>query len=711
MVFVEEDRSREIVKIKTAAHHRLRFGDRITVHGRYEGVDKRLAPPTRNYRASLIEIVSFEPPKTIREVYEPIPDPSLLLPAQVKISGTVRNKILRRGLCDVLVDANDQRVRVVVECPSDEFGSPVERGDVASFVGMPLWNVGGYFSRSTDHDCQPQLTLFVGNPDGARVEESPIFVDAQTIGLAVVATALLAAAGFVWLRMLRIQVRVRTRRLNAANSYLATSFEAARQAILLSDHQRRVVRVNSRFTDLFGFVPAPGEPLRNCLDRIARYLETDKNGTFLDLRRQAFERDSRSLVGTVEISAGDRILQTYVSPIKDAEGLYCGHLLSFEDVTENRRLENELLHARKMEAVGQLAGGVAHDFNNLLTVIISNLTLLEEVAIEGGVDPSEFGQPIEMAVRRGADLTRKLLTFSRKSQVEIRSVEANVLLKRVFGLVRRTFDSSVQLSLVLEPSAPTIRIDEVSVEQVLLNICINARDALLDGQGSISMRTKLSEHPTLGRTACLEIEDDGIGMKPEVKERIFEPFFTTKQRGSGTGLGLSAALGVVEQLGGKIECDSTWQLGTTFRLYFPCQGEDRELIQSAPAKAQRIAPANRGLRLLLVDDEEPLRVSGKFLLQALGHQVFTARNGREAIERLEEGAVDLVLLDLTMPEMTGSEAYRVIRDRWPDTPVIFCSGYSPERISALVRAESDTAFIAKPFRIAEISSAIEQLVH
>ncbi len=448
------------------------------------------------------------------------------------------------------------------------------------------------------------------------------------------------------------------------------SFDAISEAVLIGDAQGRLSSWNRQFAEMFGETPNQNEPIDNALALVSKRLSDSESWKLI--RNSAKDQWNNATTIRLTLENPARVVRAFVSGIVDHEGTYQGHIYTFEDITEKERLANELLQSQKMEAIGQLSGGVAHDFNNLLTIISANLSLIKFVSSEGNT--KEFIQSAETAIKRAAELTQQLLDFSRRSNLELQIVNLNEVVGRVGFLLRRTFDKSISLQIELCAIPLHANLDVNRIEQVLINICINARDALKGRNGKIAMRiVPIDDEGTEPLNfARIEIEDNGCGMSREVQARMFDPFFTTKKPGEGTGLGLSMAQGVIEQLGGRIVCQSTAGQGTRFRIELPlCEPAGSGKATNVPLKQMH----NPSLKVLIVDDEPLVRSATRALLRELGHQPAVAAGGREALEMLALENYDVVLLDLNMPDMSGKETFIELRQRWPDLPVAICSGY------------------------------------
>ena len=371
---------------------------------------------------------------------------------------------------------------------------------------------------------------------------------------------------------------------------------------------------------------------------------------------------------------------------------------------EKRRLQQQLLQAQKLEAIGTLAGGVAHDFNNILTGIIG---LADLIMLDSPSDSSLYrdAQEIKKAANRAATLVRQLLAFSRRQLMQPQRVSLNDVVLDMSRMLRRLIGEDVELKQVLAENLPPVKADPGQIEQVIANLAVNARDAMPEG-GELLLETSLvvldshycETHPWArpGKYVLLTVSDTGVGMDPTVRERIFEPFFTTKERGQGTGLGLSVVYGIVKQHDGLIHVYSEPGRGTTFRIYLPAlEGESEPLhhTESVPRVIQGSET------VLVVEDEEIVRALAVRALERAGYRVLEAGNGEEALEVLSRrrGEVGLVFADVVMPVMGGRELYDRVREMYPDLPFLFASGYSLNGVHQRFVLEEGLDFIAKPY--------------
>jgi signal transduction histidine kinase len=381
-------------------------------------------------------------------------------------------------------------------------------------------------------------------------------------------------------------------------------------------------------------------------------------------------------------------------------------------IADYQRMEEQLRQSQKMEAVGRLAGGVAHDFNNLLTVIAGYTALLREDLASSGEQP-ELDE-IQSAVKRASELTRQLLTFSRKQVWQPQVLNVNAVVSGMEGMLRRLIGEDIVFATALAGDLGSVKADPGQIEQVVMNLAVNARDAM-PGGGKLLIETKTvnleaGQIASLapGRYIQLSVSDTGHGMSAETASRIFEPFFTTKEVGRGTGLGLSTALGIVEQTGGTLTVESKLGAGTVFRAYLPWTAEEPSGEKGSwPAET----PGSGRATILLVEDETPLRKLILQVLKSAGHTVLEAATGDEALalSARHAGPIDLLLTDVVMPGMNGPELVAKLRTRRPDTAVLFMSGYDAHLVDK-TSLESTASFLPKPFSPRGLLSRIASLL-
>jgi len=384
---------------------------------------------------------------------------------------------------------------------------------------------------------------------------------------------------------------------------------------------------------------------------------------------------------------------------------------------ENEILLRELRHAKKMEAVGRLAGGVAHDFNNLLTVIQGYGNILKRRLVPRGECVEEIGELLG-ATERAAGLTRQLLAFSRSQDLKPQVLDIGDHVRGVQKMLDRVIGEDVELALEVAPDAGSVRADPGQLEQVLMNLMVNARDALPDG-GRIVIRANvvrlgpgdIPESPGLrpGPYVRLAVEDNGIGMDPETARHIFEPFFTTKEEGKGTGLGLAMVFGIVRQSKGAIRVRSRAGQGTKFEVYLPSVAPEPG---AAPGEPEPIEETRGTGTVLLVEDEDAVRNLLRGELQRVGYDVIPASNGDEAWQLVEGRGepVDLVVTDVVMPGMRGPDLVAKLREKWPELRVLFVSGWQDPDRTRLPDLDDDTRFLQKPFDPEQLVTVVHEMI-
>lgn len=384
---------------------------------------------------------------------------------------------------------------------------------------------------------------------------------------------------------------------------------------------------------------------------------------------------------------------------------------------ERGELQGHLIQAQKMEAFGQLAGGVAHDFNNILAVVMGNAELVE-FQIEDGdfAQVAEINQQISQAAHRGANLTRQLLTFARREAGHPRILNVTKTLREFEKLIRRLLEESVDLRFELSPDVPTVLIDPGRLEQVMMNLCVNARDAMPSG-GRLTVKTSCItlEKPLQVRSGILapgeyviiETRDTGTGIKPEVLERVFEPFYTTKPAGRGTGLGLATAHGIIRDAGGAIDILSIFGEGSNFLVYLAAQ--EAVYHDEGPTTSTPL-PRGVGSAILLCEDEDSVGTLMTRLLERGGFRVTAVASGAEALEELGHHEFDLLITDAVMPEMDGGALAQLANQKYPSLPVLFVSGYTGGVLESAGIQEDSIYFLRKPFRTRELLERISEVI-
>jgi two-component system cell cycle sensor histidine kinase/response regulator CckA len=499
--------------------------------------------------------------------------------------------------------------------------------------------------------------------------------------------------------------------------------QAAPDAILVMD-EGHIVLVNDRAEEVFGW--PRGELLGERADVLL--LDIDRVPALADLRRDADERGpGTSLMGTVALKIRRRDGTSFpaeasLSRVQTPQGRVTVAVI--RDMTERERLQAEAERQRsevqehrnqRLEALGQLAGGIAHDFNNMLGVIVNYANFVIEEAEAPAPDLTAIAADARQVIRagqRGTDLTHQLLKFARREVVRPRVLDLNAVIADTEALLRSSIGEHITLITRAAAALPLVTCDPGQIEQLLVSLAVNARDAMPSGGNLVidtaCARLGVGDHPDLapGDYVRLRISDSGQGMAPEVVERAFEPFFTTKASGEGTGLGLATVYGIVTQAGGSVTLTSEPGLGTTVTILLPA-GAAADPVAPVP---EPVVTAGHGETLLVVEDEAALRDVAGRILSGAGYHVLTADGGNQALElaAVHEGAIDLLVSDVVMPGMLGKElAERLVGVR-PDTRVLYMSGYAQPVLASQGTLEPGVALLEKPFTAADLLSAVRR---
>jgi PAS domain S-box-containing protein len=481
----------------------------------------------------------------------------------------------------------------------------------------------------------------------------------------------------------------------------------------LTDGNGVVIAVNKAYCDLVGMKAEDmeGKPFT------VVYAESENPAAILEQQHERFlaRAANRKIQRQRTLHNGQVMALEITDSFIELHGQPLLLFSLFRDVTTQRRLEEQLRQSQKMEAIGQLAGGVAHDFNNILTVIHGHASLLVSSELEESATRS--AQQITQAAERAAALTRQLLTFSRRQLIQPKKLDMNKIVNNMTDLLARLLGEDVALQLSYCVSPATVEADVGMMEQVLLNLAVNSRDAMPKG-GQLMVRIDIVDlneahvqrHPEarVGRFVCVSNSDTGHGIPTENIQRIFEPFFTTKEVGKGTGLGLATVYGIVKQHQGWVEVESAVGKGTTFRVYVPYVG-----LAQADAERPTTQVAVRGGNetILLVEDEKPVRELVSRVLQKYGYQILTAGSGAEAVEvwKRHRKEISLLFTDLVMPDnMNGRELAEKLRAEQPDLKVVFTSGYSADIVGKDFKLEPELNFLQKPYHPQTLAQTVRR---
>ncbi len=485
--------------------------------------------------------------------------------------------------------------------------------------------------------------------------------------------------------------------------------EACPDPIVAYDMEGAVIYLNPAFTQVFGWTP------EELLGKKIDYVPEENWPETQMMIDKVMAGESFSAIKSRRYTKQGEILDVSISvaTYMDRDGIPAGCVHTLRDITERKRLEAQLRQAGKMESIGTLAGGIAHDFNNLLMGIQGNVSLML-MDMDSTHQYYDRLKNIENQVQSGARLTSHLLGYARKGRYEVKPVDLNQLVEETSDTFGRT-RKEITIHRELAEDLFAIEADQTQIEQVLLNLFVNAADAM-SGGGDLILKTMNTTHkeikgklyvPKPGNYVLLMVADTGIGMDKKTMERIFEPFFTTKEMGRGTGLGLASAYGIVKGHGGYIDVESRKGHGTTFSIHLPAsQKRVRKAVKAAEQLIRRTGT------ILLVDDEEVILEVGQELLEAMGYRVLLARDGKEAIEVYEKNQddIDIVLLDMVMPNIGGGEAYDRMKEINPHIKVLLASGYSIHGEASEILERGCNGFIQKPFKIKELSGKIRDIL-
>ena len=505
---------------------------------------------------------------------------------------------------------------------------------------------------------------------------------------------------------LRRLVDERTAELSASEARFRAIFDAVLEIIVLTTPDGTIVKMNRTRASWRDPHPerAIGDKLWDAptLDAFPHYKPLMREAVAMAARGEVFEREV-SMEREGEPSA---YLDVSLRPVRDEQGTIAFLLFEARDITELKAAQDQLRQSQKMEALGQLTGGIAHDFNNLLTVVVGGLDMIAKQVDDPRV--LRYAENALSAAERGARLTAQMLAFSRIQRLEVRPTVVTPLIEEMAPLLRNVLGPGIAKKFDLDTHLMPVMADPTQLEVAVLNVAINARDAMKDG-GVLTFSSRqiaIDDDPELepGDYVELAIADTGEGMPPDVAARAFEPFFTTKDVGKGTGLGLSMVYGMARQSGGTARIDSEAGVGTTVRLYFRRADTDGEIPLTGGRTGDAMRAKQGGASLLLIDDDDDVRQFMAASLADFGHRVVEAANGADGLVRYAESAPDLVVLDFVMPGLSGAEVAARILAANPDQRILFVSGYS--ETEAIRKVAPDAPMLAKPFRPDVLDAAV-----
>lgn len=496
---------------------------------------------------------------------------------------------------------------------------------------------------------------------------------------------------------------------------LSVAVEQSPASIVITNTSGTIEYVNPHFTDLTGY------SLEESVGQNPSFLKTGETST--EEYRQLWETILAGGEWRGEFhnrnKDGDLYWeQALIAPIRDENDIITHFIAIKEDITERKQLEGQLRHAQKMDAIGQMAGGIAHDFNNILTAIIGYASIMQ-IRLPEDSPLKKNAEQIAVTAERGATLTQGLLAFSRKQTSNLVPVDLNEIIKRVHQLLLRLISEDIHLETNLDRQSMAIMADSSQIEQVLMNLSTNSRDAMPQG-GSLVISTEAVSinsdfviargFGSPGKYALLTFTDSGEGMDAETVKHVFEPFYTTKELGKGTGLGLSIVYGIIKKHNGYIHCHSTMGLGTIFQIYLPLL--DSDTVISEEKLPDSSEPVKGKDHILLAEDNEETRKLGREILEEFGYTVIEAVDGEDALIKFHEhaGQFSLIILDAIMPKKNGREVYDIIQNLNPDMRILFCSGYARDVVFTQGGIKEGMNFLPKPFTPKELLMKIREVL-
>ena len=498
--------------------------------------------------------------------------------------------------------------------------------------------------------------------------------------------------------------------LRQSEERFRTVLEANPDPVIVCDMEEKVIFVNPAFSNVFGWT------LEECLDKKMDFFVPEENQHETNLMiKELITGNSLSGIESVRYTKQGDVIPVSISGsmFYDNSHSPAGSVINLRDVSEQKRLQAQLQQAQRVEAIGTLAGGIAHDFNNLLMAIQGNASLIL-YELNSDNPHCEFLRNIEKSVNSGAKLTRQLLGYARKGKYQTKPINLNQLVSDAIDTLGRT-RKDITIHRELEGNLYSIAADQGQIEQVLLNLYVNALEAMPEG-GKLFLKTENLTHEDIkskffktkpGNYVQFVVKDTGIGMNEEIQQRIFEPFFTTKERGRGTGLGLASVFGIIKSHSGYIDVKSKKGHGTAFYIYLPALNHKAEISSEPDSRI-----INGTGTVLLVDDEEMVLDVGSKFLKKLGYEVLEANGGHRAVKLYEDkrNTIDLVILDMIMPRMSGKEAYERLKKINPDVKVLLSSGYSIEGQATEILDRGCDGFIQKPFSMKEMSGKLSEIL-
>jgi PAS domain S-box-containing protein len=513
--------------------------------------------------------------------------------------------------------------------------------------------------------------------------------------------------------LLKKQVKERTGQMRTAEKKYRILFEESKDVVFISTPEGKLVDINPAGVELFGF-DSKDEILHEA-STIDLYQNPEDRTAFRSaIEKKGYVKDYEI---TLKGKKGEKIAALITATlVRDEQGNINAYRGTIRDISDKKRLEQQLSQSQKMEAIGTLAGGIAHDFNNLLGVILGNTEMMLD-DLQKGTDIYQTAEQIAVAARRAAELVKQILTFSRQSRQERKPLKIGIVIKETLKLLRSSLPATIEIRPDLDVDSDTVMADIVQIHQVLMNLCANAAFAMRRSGGLLEIKlekvyfdtdaVKTYNNLSPGDYLKLTVSDTGEGISPTVIKRIFEPYFTTKKTGEGTGMGLAVVHGIVKNHGGDITVYSEPGKGATFQVFLPLS---KGSVQHDETSKEDIPGGSE--RILFVDDEIELVRAVKKMLARLGYRVKGESVPRDALALFlaEQDRFDLLITDLTMPEMTGFKLAEEVRRIKPGIPIIFCSGFSTTLTDEQIKAFGLCDFVMKPIIKRSLARAIRTLL-
>lgn len=516
--------------------------------------------------------------------------------------------------------------------------------------------------------------------------------------------------------------------LGKTKIYFEHIFEDAPFGILVTEGTEIIVSCNKKFREIVGV-----KKIETNVESVLDYIPKESQETVREKLYQLIDGVYTSIPPfeiefKTEKNSGssEKTIKIFVTKIDDTKRgaleVSRALVLYFIDISDRKSLQYQFVQSQKMQAVGQLAGGIAHDFNNLLTAMIGYCDLLLEKYSPSDQSFNDIMQ-IKQNANRASNLVRQLLAFSRQQTLQPKILNVTDMLSELNALLRRLIGAKIELKVIHDREVGNIKVDQIQFEQVIINLAVNARDAMTEG-GLLTIKTstysstepKFLREDTMppGNYVLIQVQDTGSGISEEYLNRIFDPFFSTKAKGHGTGLGLSTVYGIVNQTGGFITVDSKIESGTTFSLYFPMVTNNDENPQDLTTKnsPQKIVDLTGSGTILLVEDEDAVRMFSARALRDKGYRVIEASNGEAAFEYLKNEAphIDLIITDVVMPKMDGPALIEHLKERNSEIKVIFISGYTEDSFRESIANNSSVRFLQKPFNLKELAHKVKEVL-